>query len=169
MEPAKPIPDGIQTLTPHLVVHDARKAIDFYERAFGAEVVDCMRSPDKQSIWHVRLRIGNSNLFLADEGTAEGDQSPRSLGGSPASIQMYVEDAKASFDRAVNAGAMVRMPLGETFWGDLYGQLIDPFGFRWAIAQRIRSLTPEELEHAVKAAVRLRGHESGPQSAAARR
>ena len=158
MKAATPIPEGIQTLTPHLTVHDASKAIDFYERAFGAEMVDCMRGPDGTSIWHVRLRIGNSNLFVADEGTTAGDQSPRSLGGSPAAIQIYVEDARASYERAVSAGAMVRMPLKETFWGDLYGQVVDPFGFRWAIAQRLRALTPEELAHAVKAAARLRGN-----------
>jgi uncharacterized glyoxalase superfamily protein PhnB len=156
MKPARAIPEGIQTLTPHLVVHDARAAISFYERAFGAEVVDTMQGPDDQAIWHVRLRIGNSNLFLADEGTAPGDQSPRSLGGTPASIQIYVEDARASFDRAVQAGALVRKPLEETFWGDLWGQVVDPFSFRWSIAQRVRSLTPEELAHAVKAAARLR-------------
>jgi uncharacterized glyoxalase superfamily protein PhnB len=156
MTPEKPIPEGIQTLTPHLVVDDARKAIAFYERAFGAEMVDCMQGPDGQSIWHVRLRIGNSNLFLADEGTAPGDQSPRSLGGSPMAIQIYVEDANAAFERAVRAGALVRKPLQETFWGDLYGQVVDPFGFRWSIAQRVRSRTPEELAHAVKAAARLR-------------
>jgi uncharacterized glyoxalase superfamily protein PhnB len=156
MKSAKPIPEGIQTLTPHFVVHDARKAIAFYERAFGAEVVDVMTGPDGQTIWHARLRIGNSNLFIADEGTAPGDQSPRSLGGSPASLQMYVEDAKAAFERAVAAGAVVRKPLAETFWGDLYGQLMDPFGFRWAIAQHLRDLNEEELAHAVKAAARLR-------------
>jgi uncharacterized glyoxalase superfamily protein PhnB len=153
---AASIPEGIQTLTPHFVVHDARQAIAFYQRAFGAEVVDVMNGPDGQSVWHARLRIGNSNVFLADEGTAPGDQSPRSLGGSPASMQMYVEDARAAFDRAVSAGALVRMPLKETFWGDLYGQVVDPFGFRWAIAQRVRVLTREELAHAVKAAARLR-------------
>jgi PhnB protein len=156
MKPATPIPEGIQTLTPHLVVHDAHAAISFYERAFGAEMVDCMRGPDGHAIWHARLRIGNSNLFLADEGTAPGDQSPRSLGGTPASIQIYVEDARASFERAVQAGALVRKPLEETFWGDLYGQVVDPFGFRWAIAQRVRTLTSEELAHAVKAAAKLR-------------
>jgi uncharacterized glyoxalase superfamily protein PhnB len=156
MKAATSIPEGIQTLTPHFVVHDARQAINFYQRAFGAEVVDVMHGPDGQTIWHARVRIGNSNVFIADEGTAPGDQSPRSLGGSPASLQMYVEDARAAFDRAVAAGALVRMPLKETFWGDLYGQLVDPFGFRWAIAQRLRVLSPEEMAHAVTAAARLR-------------
>src|SRR2546422_182343 len=107
MKPAKPIPEGIKTLTPHYVVRDATKAIQFYERAFGAEVVDRMVGPDGKTIWHARLRIGDSNLFLADEGTAEGDKSPQSLGGSPASLQMYVEDAFAAFKRAIEAGASV--------------------------------------------------------------
>src|SRR5207247_1217724 len=114
MKPAKPIPEGIKTLTPHFVVRDAPKAIDFYKRAFGAEVVDRMLGPDGKTIWHARLRIGDSNIFLADEGTSEGDRSPQSLGGSPASIQMYVEDAFAAFKRAIEAGASVRMPLEET-------------------------------------------------------
>src|SRR5260370_17974048 len=97
MKPATSIPEGIQTLTPHLTVHDASKAIDFYKRAFDAEMVDCMRGPDGTSIWHVRLRIGNSNLFVADEGTTAGDQSPRSLGGRPAAIQVYVHESPARF------------------------------------------------------------------------
>jgi uncharacterized glyoxalase superfamily protein PhnB len=156
MKPAKPIPEGIRTLTPHFVVRDAPKAIDFYRRAFGAEVIDQMFGPDGKTIWHARLRIGDSNIFLADEGTAEGDRSPQSLGGSPASIQMYVEDAQSAFKRAVDAGAMVKMELQETFWGDLFGQVVDPFGFRWAIAQRLHDLSSEELKHAVKAASQLR-------------
>ena len=157
MKAAKPIPAGINTLTTHFVVRDAPKAIDFYKRAFGAEVVDLMYGPDDKTIWHARLRIGNSNLFLAEEGTAQGYRSPQTLGGSPASIQMYVEDAPAAFKRAVDAGAKVLMPLEETFWGDLYGQLVDPFGFRWAVAQRLHDLNEEELRHAVKAAARLHG------------
>jgi uncharacterized glyoxalase superfamily protein PhnB len=157
MKPSKPIPAGIQTMTPHFVVRDAPKAIDFYKRAFGAEVVDQMFGPDGKTIWHARLRIGNSNLFLGEEGSAPGDKSPQSLGGSPASIQMYVEDAPAAFKRAVDAGAVVRKPIEETFWGDLYGQIVDPFGFQWAIAQRLHELSAEELKHAVQAASRLKG------------
>jgi uncharacterized glyoxalase superfamily protein PhnB len=156
MKAAKPIPAGINTLTTHFVVRDAPKAIDFYKRAFGAEVVDTMLGPDGKTIWHARLRIGNSNLFLADEGTVQGDRSPQSLGGSPASIQMYVEDAQAAWKRAIDAGATEKMPLKEAFWGDLYGQLVDPFGFRWAIAQRLHDLSPEEMKHAVNAAAHFK-------------
>lgn len=153
---ANPIPAGIQTMTPHFVVRGAEKAIDFYKRAFGAEEVDRMTGPDGKTIWHARLRIGTSNLFLAEEGTAPGDKSPQSLGGSPMSIQMYVEDAAAALKRAVDAGAVVKKSLEETFWGDLYCQVMDPFGFRWAIAQRVHDLTDTELKHAVKAAASLK-------------
>jgi uncharacterized glyoxalase superfamily protein PhnB len=152
----KPVPEGLHTLTPHFVVRDAAKAVDFYQRAFGAEEVDRMTGPDGR-IWHVRLRIGTSSFFLAEEGTAQGALSPQALGGSPGSLQMYVDDAGAAFQRAIDAGAQVRSPLADTFWGDRYGQLIDPFGFQWAIAQRVRDLSPEELAHAVKAAARFHG------------
>jgi uncharacterized glyoxalase superfamily protein PhnB len=157
MKPSKPIPDGIQTMTPHFTVRDAPKAIAFYQKAFGAEVVDKMLGPDGTTIWHARLRIGNSNLFLGEEASLPGEKSPQSLGGTPTWIQLYVEDAAAWFKRAVDAGAKVQKPLAETFWGDLYGQVVDPFGFEWAIAQRLHDLSPEELKHAVTAAARLKG------------
>jgi uncharacterized glyoxalase superfamily protein PhnB len=148
----KAIPYGLHTLTPHLIVRDAGKAIDFYERAFGAEEINRMPGPDGKSVWHVQLRIGDSNLFLADEATLPGARSPETLGGECSTLQMYVEDAEAAFKRAVDAGCKVKLPLADRFWGDRYGQLTDPFGYQWAIAQRVQELTHEELVHAVKAA-----------------
>jgi uncharacterized glyoxalase superfamily protein PhnB len=156
MKPSKPIPDGVQTITPRFVVRDAPKAIAFYEKAFGAEVIERMFGPDGTTIWYARLRIGTSNVFLGEEGTGPGDRSPQSLGGSPMWVQMYVEDAASAFKRAVDAGCTVRKPIEETFWGELFGQVVDPFGFQWAIAQRLHDLSPEELKHAVSAAWRLK-------------
>jgi uncharacterized glyoxalase superfamily protein PhnB len=119
-------------------------------------VVDKMLGPDEKTIWHARLRIGNSNLFLGEEGTFPGERSAQQMGGSPVWIQMYVDDAPAAFKRAVEAGATVKKPLEETFWGDLFGLVADPFGLEWAIAQRVHDLSEQELKHAVSAAWRLK-------------
>lgn len=144
----KPIPEGAHTVTPSLVIRDAARAIEFYKKAFGAEELSRMPSPDGKAIWHAELKIGNSMLHLADENLAMGSKSPQSLGDTPITLHLYVEDADASFKRAVDAGAKVKMPLSDVFWGDRYGQVTDPFGFHWSIATRIKDMTPEEMKKA---------------------
>src|SRR5512140_25382 len=117
----KAIPDGFHTLTPYLCVKDAAKAIEFYQKAFGAEQVHVSRTPDGK-VMNAQLRIGDSMLMLNDE-FPPFCQSPQSLGGTPASVHIYVEDADKLFNQAVAAGATAQMPLVDAFWGDRYGNL----------------------------------------------
>ena len=148
----KAIPDGFHTLTPHLVVKGASKAIDFYKKAFGAQEIKRMPGPDGKSILHADLKIGDSHVFLVDEFPDMNARGPETVGGSPVSIHIYVEDADAAFERAVAAGAEVKMPLADQFWGDRYGVLTDPFGHVWSIATHKEDLTPEQIGKRAQAA-----------------
>src|SRR6266446_2015245 len=120
----KAIPEGTRTVTPHLVIKGADKAIDFYRRAFGAQEHYRMGGPGGL-IGHAELQIGDSLIYLADEwpGPQAGSKSPQTLKGSSVNIHLFVEDVDSSFQRAVGAGAKVVMPLMDMFWGDRYGQL----------------------------------------------
>jgi uncharacterized glyoxalase superfamily protein PhnB len=142
---SKAIPDGFNTLTPHLVVKGASHAIDFYKKAFAAEEIKRMPGPDGKSIIHAELKIGNSRLMLVDEFPEMNARGPETIGGTPVTIHMFVEDADAVFTRALDAGAQVRMPLADMFWGDRYGVVADPFGHLWSIATHKEDLTPEEM------------------------
>jgi uncharacterized glyoxalase superfamily protein PhnB len=146
---ASPIPPGHTTVTPHLVVHDGSGAIDFYVRAFEAEPISQVRSPDGRLL-HATLRIGNGVLHLNDDlGGEEGAaRAPARLNGTASSINLYVHDADAAFARAVAAGATVLVPLMDQFWGDRFGMLKDPFGHLWGIATRRRDLSDAEIEKA---------------------
>jgi PhnB protein len=141
----KAIPTGFHTLTPHLTVKGADQAIEFYKNAFGAEEIARMPGPDGKSIMHAELKIGDSRLFLCDEYPEMGSKGPQGLGGTPVTLHVYVEDADSFFNQAVAAGAQVNMPLEDMFWGDRYGQVIDPFGHRWSVASHKEDLTPEEI------------------------
>jgi uncharacterized glyoxalase superfamily protein PhnB len=140
----KAVPHG-HTITAHIVSSDANAAIEFYKKAFGAEELGRMAGPDKKSIWHAEIKIGNSVLFLSDESVSMGSKSAKTLGASPITLNLYVENADELFKRAVSAGCTVKMPLSDMFWGDRYGMVSDPFGHNWAIGQHIKDLTPEEL------------------------
>ena len=144
-----PVPPGYHTLTPAIVVRDAAAAIDFYKRAFGAEEVDRMLGPDG-SIMHAEIKIGDSLVMLGEENEQWGTRSPQSLGGVHGSLHIYVEDADASVDRAIKAGASLRYPMEDAFWGDRYGKVTDPFGHEWGIATRVKNMTREEMEAAGK-------------------
>jgi PhnB protein len=149
---AHPIPEGHHTITPSLIVKGASEAIDFYKRAFGAEELSRMPFPGpdgKVRIGHAALQIGNSRLFLADEFPEYGVTGP--AGSSPVTIHLYVTDADAAFNRAVEAGATVTMPLANMFWGDRYGKLADPFGHQWSIGSHLEDLTHEQIEERMAA------------------
>jgi uncharacterized glyoxalase superfamily protein PhnB len=138
------IPEGFHTITPHLVIRGAAQAIEFYTKAFGATEI-CRHPGPNGLLMHAEIKIGNSIVFLADEFPAMGCQSPQTLGGSPVTLSLYVEDTDATFNQAVAAGATVRMPPMDMFWGDRYGQVIDPFGHIWAMATHKEDVSPEEM------------------------
>jgi len=140
-----PIPEGFHTVTPHLVIKGAAAAIDFYKRAFGAEVVARMDGPGG-TMGHAELKIGDSIIFLADEFPQSPCKSPQTLGGTSATLHLYVPDVDAAFKRAVSAGGRETMAVTDMFWGDRFGQLQDPFGHTWSIATRKEILTPQEVE-----------------------
>jgi uncharacterized glyoxalase superfamily protein PhnB len=144
-----PIPAGYHTITPAIVVRGAAKAIDFYKQAFGAEEVDRMVGPDG-SIMHAEIRIGDSLIMLGEENEQWGTRSPLTLNGVHGSLHIYVADADAAVDRAVKAGATIRYPMEDAFWGDRYGKVTDPFGHEWGIATRVKNMTREEMEAAGK-------------------
>ena len=141
----KAVPEGTHTITPHLVVRNATKALEFYQKAFGAEVKSVHHTP-KGMVMHAELKIGDSKLMLADEFPEMGSKAPESLGGSPVILNIYVEDVDSLFNRAVSAGAKVTMPLANQFWGDRYGSVVDPFGHHWALGTHVEDVAPEELE-----------------------
>jgi uncharacterized glyoxalase superfamily protein PhnB len=145
---AKPIPQGMHTVTPHLVCAEAAKAIDFYKKAFGATEVMRLAGPDGR-LWHAAIRIGDSTVMLVDEAPEWGSLGPKSLKGTPVTIHLCVDDADAWAERAVAAGATLKMPVDEAFWGDRYGQVEDPFGHRWSLATHVRDMTPEEIKAAM--------------------
>jgi uncharacterized glyoxalase superfamily protein PhnB len=148
---AKPIPDGFHTITPHIVVSDAGKAIEFYKKAFDAKENARHLAPDGKAIMHAQLTIGSSMLMLANE-YPPSCLSPKSRGGTSLTLHLYVENADAFFDRAVKAGCAVKMPLSDQFWGDRYGQVEDPFGHQWAIATHKQDLTDQQIAANAKAA-----------------
>jgi uncharacterized glyoxalase superfamily protein PhnB len=147
---AKSVPAGYHTVTPAIIVRSAPDAIDFYKQAFNAEEVARMDGPDG-SVMHAEIRIGDSVVMLGEENPQWGTKSPLSTNGNPGSLHIYVEDADAAFARALAAGATVRQPLEDAFWGDRYGKVTDPFGHEWGIATRVRELSPEEMRQAAEA------------------
>jgi uncharacterized glyoxalase superfamily protein PhnB len=152
MPKGKPIPDGMNTVIPHLTVKDAAKAIEFYKRAFGAKEMSRHAIPSGQ-IMHASIKIGDSHIFLNDEFPQMGSVSPQSVGGTSVVLTLYVDDVDTFFKRAVDAGAQSKMPVADQFWGDRYGLLQDPFGHQWAIATHKEDLSPEEMERRGKEAM----------------
>ena len=147
----KPIPDGFHTLTPHIIVQDAAKAIEFYKKAFGAQEITRHMAPDGKTVMHAQLKIGNSMLMLASE-FPPSCLSPKSRGGTSVTLSLYVENADAAFDRAVKAGCAVKMPITDQFWGDRYGVTEDPFGHQWSIATHKQDLSQDQIAANAKAA-----------------
>ena len=147
---AKAIPDGFRTVTPHLVVQDGVQAIEFYKKAFGAVEQARHMTPDGKSVMHARLQIGNSFVLIASE-FPPSCLAPKSRGGTSVFLHLYVEDADTVFDRAVKAGCTVKMPLGDQFWGDRFGQVEDPSGHIWSIATHKQDLSEAQIAGNMKA------------------
>ena len=147
----KSIPDGYHNVTPYLIVNDAAAAIEFYKKAFGATELMRMPKPNGK-IGHAEIRIGDSTIMLADEAPEMGARSPRTFGGSPVSIFLYVDDVDTTFARAVDGGAKVQRPLADQFYGDRTGGVEDPFGHVWYIATHVEDVSPEEMKKRAAAA-----------------
>jgi len=146
-----PVPEGYHAVTPYLIARNASAAIEFYKKAFGAEEVYRLAMPDGR-VGHAELRIGGSVVMLADEFPEMGAKSPAALGGTPVSLLLYVADSDAVAARAVAAGAKVKRPVVDQFYGDRSGTFEDPFGHVWTIATRKENLTPEEIGRRAAAA-----------------
>jgi PhnB protein len=142
--PVKPIPEGYHSATPYLIVKDAARAFEFYKRAFGATELLRMPAPGGK-IGHAEIKIGDSPIMLADEVPDMGALSPETLGGTPVSILLYVEDVDAVFNQAVAAGAKMQRPVKDQFYGDRTGGVTDPFGHVWYVATHKEDVSPEEM------------------------
>ena len=152
----KPIPEGYHTVTPYLAVEDAARAIEYYTRAFGAKEVGRMDGPEGK-IAHAELEIGDSRIMLSDPFPHASTRPPKELGGTCASVFMYVEDVDAVVKRAVDAGATVTMDVSDQFWGDRFGTITDPFGHVWSIATHVEDVSQEEMAERAKAAMAAMG------------
>jgi PhnB protein len=148
----KPIPEGYHTVTPYLAVDDAAEAIAYYKKAFGAKERGRMDAPDGK-IAHAELEIGDSIVMLSDPFPQASTRTPKELGGTSASIFMYVEDVDAVVKQAVQAGATILMEVSDQFWGDRFGTVADPFGHSWSIATHVEDVPPEEMAERAKAAM----------------
>jgi PhnB protein len=146
----KAIPTGHHTVTPYLAIRNAARALEFYEKGFGATVAYKLLLPDGR-LGHAEIRLGDSFIMLADEFPEYGGKAPEALGGSPVSIHLYVEDVDAFFKRALMAGARERRPVEDQFYGDRSGQLEDPFGHLWWVATHKEDVAPEEMQKRAQA------------------
>jgi uncharacterized glyoxalase superfamily protein PhnB len=146
------LPEGMNTLSPHLVCAGAAAAIEFYKKAFDA--VELMRLPGENGkLMHASVRINGGTVMLVDEAPAFGMLGPKSLKGTPVTIHLMVADVDKAVAQAVTAGATVIMPVADMFWGDRYGVIEDPFGHRWSIATPKKNLSPAEIGEASRAAM----------------
>jgi PhnB protein len=144
MADVKPIPDGYHTVTPYLIMKDAAAAIEFYKKALGATEV--MRLADESGkVMHAEIKVGDSVIMLADEFPDMGVVGPQTLGGTPVTLHLYVEDVDSFFQRAIDAGASVKRPVQDQFYGDRSGQFVDPFGHSWSVGTHKEDVTPEEM------------------------
>ncbi|MCU1336873.1 MAG: Glyoxalase/bleomycin resistance protein/dioxygenase [Bryobacterales bacterium] len=147
----RPIPEGYHTATPYLICDGAAQAIDFYKQAFGA--VEIMRMPmPNGKLGHAEIKIGDSHIMLADENPEQGARSPKSYGGSPISVLLYVEKVDAVVAQAVSAGGKMTRPLKDEFYGDRTATVVDPFGHTWYIHTHIKDVSPEEMKKAMQSA-----------------
>ena len=141
----KAIPEGYHALTPYLAIEGAAQAIEFYKKAFGAKEIARMPGPGGK-LMHAELTIGDSHLMLSDAcPEMGGNPGPKALGGSPASVHLYVEDVDTVYNRAVAAGAQGKMPPTDMFWGDRFSKLTDPFGHEWSVATHVEDVAPAEM------------------------
>jgi PhnB protein len=150
MANVKPIPDGYHSVTPYLIIKGAADAIEFYKKAFGA--TELFRMEHEGKVAHAEIKIGDSPIMLADEHPDMGHFSPKTLGGTPVGIMIYVEDVDTIFPRAIAEGGVEVKPLQDQFYGDRSGTLTDPFGHLWTVATHTEDVSPEEMDQRAAAA-----------------
>ncbi|HYJ89864.1 MAG TPA: VOC family protein [Pyrinomonadaceae bacterium] len=150
MAEVKPIPEGYEGITPYLICKNAEAAIDFYKRAFGA--VELLRMGQSGTVGHCEMKIGNAIFMLADEFPDRGALSPQTIGGTPVSLYVYVEDVDSFSENAIAEGLKEIRPVADQFYGDRSGYFEDPFGHKWGFATHTEDLTPEEMDERAKAA-----------------
>jgi len=141
----KTIPEGYHSVTPYLCIDGAAEAIEFYKKAFGAKELSRMPAPGGK-VGHAEVQIGDSHVMLADEFPEMGFRSPKSVGGTPVMMHLYVDDVDATVARAASAGAKVVRAVEDQFYGDRGGKIEDPFGHSWYVSTHVEDVTPEELE-----------------------
>lgn len=149
----KAIPEGFRTITSYLIVNDGKGAIEFYKRAFGAKELTRSLTPDGK-VMNAQIRVGDSIIMIADEVPGTPMRSPASLGASTVTLHVYSKNVDKLWARATEAGARILMPLDDQFWGDRYGQLVDPFGHHWSLAQHIK-MSAKEMEERRRAAMAM--------------
>jgi PhnB protein len=152
MAAVKPIPDGYPRVIPYLTVDGAAAAIEFYVNVFGGTETVRMPGPDGK-IGHAEVKLGDSMIMLADSSPDMGSQSPVSLGGTPVTVMVYVDDVDAAFERAIAAGATTERKVEDQFYGDRAGQFADPFGHKWFVATHVEDVAPEEMAKRAAAAM----------------
>ncbi|PYS68170.1 MAG: glyoxalase [Acidobacteria bacterium] len=150
MSNVEPIPEGYHSVTPYLVMQGAAAALDFYKTAFGA--IELFRMEHEGKIGHAEIKIGDSPIMLADEQPAMGSVSPKTLGGTPVSLMIYVDDVDTIYKQAIDAGAVELKALQDQFYGDRSGTLKDPFGHVWTVATHKEDVSPEEMDKRLAAA-----------------
>ena len=147
------VPKGFHTVTPYLVVNNGSNAIEFYKKAFGAKEMLRHSTPDGK-ILNAQLKIGDSMVMLSDEFPGADTRSPNSLGASTVTLHIYVKDVNKLWEQAIAAGARIVMPLNNQFWGERYGQIVDPFGHRWSLSQQVK-MSQEEMQALEKASMEM--------------
>jgi PhnB protein len=151
MNQIEKIPKDYHSITPVLIVKNGDEAIEFYKKGFGVQERGRMKGPDG-SVAHAELKLGDSVFMLSDEYPEMDCHSPKTIGGSPVSMYVYVDDVDSFFDKAISAGAKVLDPIKDQFWGDRHGRLEDPFGHLWSIATHKKDLSEDEMKKAAEAA-----------------
>jgi PhnB protein len=147
---SKAIPEGFHSATPMLMFKDARKAIEFYKKAFGAVERYAMPGPDGKGVMHAEILIGNSIFMLGEENPYVTSKSAETAGGSPVSFYIYLENVDGAVKRALDSGAEAGMPVEDMFWGDRVGTVRDPFGYHWWLATHVKDMTAKEMEEGAK-------------------
>lgn len=169
MATAKPIPEGMHTVTPNLTIRDCAKAIEFYKRALGAQEIARMNAPDGKSVWHAELRIGDSVVFMNDEMPGSGRPAPTAAQPVPVTLWLYVPSCDEAFARAVKEGARETMKPADMFWGDRCSSVADPYGYLWSFATHVKDLTEEEMRRAGEEFARQMQQQKPDQAQAERR